>query len=310
MANKPRPIKYDETHSINVSVTNKDEIKKLGDVNITQFKMVGKTFQTHFDDTIVTCFGPKADGSCILRIQGKPKGSTHRVTGHVEINLKSHHDLNKILQSNLFYDGVASLKLAHFVGYVGESHVINEIKKGTLFDKLFLKTRSGKASLISDIEKIEEKIKGKTIFKNNPLFNNNIINNEFIALQNSNGHGIDLICKMKNPPPEWITFEIKTVMKDYFKDNSTPRGGKATNIQRDYIENIKKHSNKSKQSFLHADNEYDLNKDKFNILNEIDSAILKGDVVGYKLTIGIDNKFGVSSNNRYSKFYILEELVK
>ena len=102
MANKPKPIKYDETHSINVSVTNKGEIKKLGDVNITQFKMVGKTFQTHFDDTIVTCFGPKADGSCILRIQGNPKGSTHRVTGHVEINLKSHHDLNKILNPICF----------------------------------------------------------------------------------------------------------------------------------------------------------------------------------------------------------------
>ena len=258
MANKPRPIKYDDTHSINVSVTNKDEIKKLGDVNITQFKMVGKTFQTHFDDTIVTCFGPKADGSCILRIQGKPKGSTHRVTGHVEINLKSHHDLNKILQSNLFYDGVASLKLAHFVGYVGESHVINEIKKGTLFDKLFLKTRSGKAPLANK----ESRITNGNTDISNPLYGKSFDPEKMIALQNKKGQGIDLICKIEPtpPPPDWVTFEIKTVMKEKFGANSTPTGGKASDFQEDYIGNINKHSVLAKQSFYKGGNEYSLGK--------------------------------------------------
>lgn len=306
MANKPRPIKYDESHSINVSVTNKDEIKKLGDVNITQFKMVGKTFQTHFDDTIVTCFGPKADGSCILRIQGKPKGSTHRVTGHVEINLKSHHDLNKILQSNLFYDGVASLKLAHFVGYVGESHVINEIKKGTLFDKLFLKTRSGKAPLANK----ESRIKNGDKDISNPLYGKSFDPEKMIALQNKKGQGIDLICKIEPtpPPPDWVTFEIKTVMKDKFGANSTPTGGKASDFQKDYIGNISKHSLLAQNSFKHGDNEYNLGKKERDILLDIYKDINKVNLVGFKLTVGIDNKFNVSNNNKYNQFYIIERL--
>lgn len=308
MANKPRPIKYDDTHSINVSVTNKDEIKKLGDVNITQFKMVGKTFQTHFDDTIVTCFGPKADGSCILRIQGKPKGSTHRVTGHVEINLKSHHDLNKILQSNLFYDGVASLKLAHFVGYVGESHVINEIKKGTLFDKLFLKTRSGKAPLANKESRITN---GNTDIPN-PLYGKSFDPEKMIALQNKKGQGIDLICKIEPtpPPPDWVTFEIKTVMKEKFGANSTPTGGKASEIQKDYIRNLRKHIRLSVVSIDEGINEYKLFEKQLELLNIIDNDIKVGNIAGFKLVIGIDNKFNTSGNKKYNSFYILEELNK
>ncbi|UDN36643.1 hypothetical protein [Proteus sp. NMG38-2] len=308
MANKPRPIKYDETHSINVSVTNKGEIKKLGDVNITQFKMIGKTFQTHFDDTIVTCFGPKADGSCILRIQGKPKGSTHRVTGHVEINLKSHHDLNKILQSNLFYDGVASLKLAHFVGYVGESHVINEIKKGTLFDKLFLKTRSGKALLANK----ESRITNGNTDISNPLYGKSFDPEKMIALQNKKGQGIDLICKIEPtpPPPDWVTFEIKTVMKEKFGANSTPSGGKASDFQKDYIRNLRKHIQLSRDSILDGINEYGLDGKKRILLNKIENDIKKGSIGGFKLTVGIDSKFDVSSNKKYDSFYILEELNK
>ncbi|MEZ2793646.1 hypothetical protein [Proteus terrae] len=308
MANKPRPIKYDDTHSINVSITNKDEIKKLGDVNITQFKMVGKTFQTHFDDTIVTCFGPKADGSCILRIQGKPKGSTHRVTGHVEINLKSHHDLNKILQSNLFYDGVASLKLAHFVGYVGESHVINEIKKGTLFDKLFLKTRSGKAPLANKESRITN---GNTDIPN-PLYGKSFDPEKMIALQNKKGQGIDLICKIEPtpPPPDWVTFEIKTVMKEKFGANSTPTGGKASEIQKDYIRNLRKHIRLSVVSIDEGINEYKLFEKQLELLNIIDNDIKVGNIAGFKLVIGIDNKFNTSGNKKYNSFYILEELNK
>lgn len=311
MANKPKPIKYDETHSINVSVTNKDEIKNLSDVNITQFKMVGKTFQTHFDDTIVTCFGPKADGSCILRIQGKPKGSTHRVTGHVEINLKSHHDLNKILQSNLFYDGVASLKLAHFVGYVGESHVINEIKKGTLFDKLFLKTRSGKAPLVNKALILK---KGNNDNKKvpHPLYGKSFDPEKMIALQNKKGQGIDLICKVEPtpPPPDWVTFEIKTVMKDKYGANSTPTGGKASDFQEDYIGNIKKHIQFSRDSVLKGINEYELDIKKRILLNQIENDIKKGSIGGFKLTVGIDSKFDVSSNKKYDSFYIIEDLSK
>lgn len=309
MANKPRPIKYDETHSINVSVTNKDEIKKLGDVNITQFKMVGKTFQTHFDDTIVSCFGPKADGSCILRIQGKPKGSTHRVTGHVEINLKSHHDLNKILQSNLFYDGVASLKLAHFVGYVGESHVINEIKKGTLFDKLFLKTRSGKAPLVNK-ELILKKGNNDNKKVPHPLYGKSFDPEKMIALQNKKGQGIDLICKIDPPPPDWVTFEIKTVMKDKFGANSTPTGGKASDFQKDYIKNLRKHIQLSQDSILDGINEYGLDRNKRILLNKIENDAKRGSISGFKLTVGIDNKFDISSNKKYDSFYIIEDLSK
>ncbi|MDS0790497.1 hypothetical protein OSB94_20645, partial [Proteus vulgaris] len=126
---------------------------------------------------------------------------------YFSINLKSHHDLNKILQSNLFYDGVASLKLAHFVGYVGESHVINEIKKGTLFDKLFLKTRSGKAPLANK----ESRIKNGNTDISNLLYGKSFDPEKMIALQNKKGQGIDLICKIEPtpPPPDWVTFEIK-----------------------------------------------------------------------------------------------------
>ncbi|WP_228407709.1 hypothetical protein [Proteus cibi] len=311
MANKPKPIKYDETHSINVSVTNKDEIKNLSDVNITQFKMVGKTFQTHFDDTIVTCFGPKADGSCILRIQGKPKGSTHRVTGHVEINLKSHHDLNKILQSNLFYDGVASLKLAHFVGYVGESHVINEIKKGTLFDKLFLKTRSGKAPLVNK-ELILKKGNNDNKKVPHPLYGKSFDPEKMIALQNKKGQGIDLICKVEPtpPPPDWVTFEIKTVMKDKYGANSTPTGGKASEIQKDYIKNIEMHSFIARELFNEGRNDYRLMESQLDILTDIEKNLNKTNMAGYKLTVAINNKFDVVGNNKYKDFYILEELIK
>ncbi|MDM3560072.1 Uncharacterised protein [Proteus vulgaris] len=268
--------------------------------------MVGKTFQTHFDDTIVTCFGPKADGSCILRIQGKPKGSTHRVTGHIEINLKSHHDLNKILQSNLFYDGVTSLKLAHFVGYVGESHVINEIKKGTLFDKLFLKTRSGKAPLANK----ESRIKNGNTDILNPLYGKSFDPEKMIALQNKKGQGIDLICKIEPtpPPPDWVTFEIKTVMKDKFGANTTPTGGKASEIQKSYFENINKHSLLAKESFYQGSNEYSLGKKERKILLNILESCEEKNLVGFKLTVGIDNKFNISNNNKYNQFYIIENL--
>lgn len=61
-----------------------------------------------------------------------------------------------------------------------------------------------------------------------------------------------MICKIEPtpPPPDWVTFEIKTVMKDKFGANTTPTGGKASEIQKSYFENINKHSLLAKESFL------------------------------------------------------------
>ena len=44
----------------------------------------------------------------------------------------------------------------------------------------------------------------------------------------------DFICKIESSSPEWVTFEIKTTMKDKFGPNATPLSGKLTEIQVDY----------------------------------------------------------------------------
>lgn len=292
-------------NGITAKVVSEEAAKLLKNTIITRFNVVGKTFTRHFDDTIVTCFGPKPDGSCVLRIQGKPNGAERRVTGHIEINLKSEHELQKVLTSDLFYDGLASLKMAQFVGYLGEQHVVNEIKKGTLFDKLFMKTRYGKAPLANKSSRLDKD--GNEL---NPLLGKCFVPEKMLALQNAKGQGIDLICKIEPPPPEWVTFEIKTTMKDKFGPNATPTSGKPSEIQNNFLYNIKLHSKTAMESFRYGNNDYNLSKEQFKLLKQIENQSNKKNIVGYKLTVAIDDSFNVGGNNKYPSFYYLEELGK
>lgn len=295
----------DYLKGITAKIVNADTVRTLKHVSVTRFNIVGKTFTRHFDNTIVTCFGPKADGTCVLRIQGKPNSSERRVTGHIEIKLSSEHDLQKVLTSDLFYDGIASMKMAHFVGYLGEQHVVNEIKKGALFDKLFMKTRYGKAPLARNWSNLDQ-------FGNelNPLRGKRFVPEKMLTLQNAKGQGIDLICKIEPPPPEWVTFEIKTTMRDKYGANATPVGGKASEAQKDYLTNIRDHSAGATESFRFGNNDYNLNKEQVKLLNSIMKGLNKDSIVGYKLTVAIDNKFSVSGNNKYPYFYYIEGLGK
>ncbi|MBG6032700.1 hypothetical protein I5E97_16830 [Proteus hauseri] len=133
-----------------------------------------------------------------------------------------------------------------------------------------------------------------------------------IALQNKKGQGIDLICKVEPtpPPPDWVTFEIKTVMKDKYGANSTPTGGKASEIQKDYIKNIEMHSFIARELFNEGRNDYRLMESQLDILTDIEKNLNKTNMAGYKLTVAINNKFDVVGNNKYKDFYILEELIK
>ena len=182
-----------------------------------------------------------------------------------------------------------------------------DIKKGTLFDKLFLKTRSGKAPLVNK-ELILKKGNNDNEKVSHPLYGKSFVPEKMIALQNKKGQGIDLICKIDPPPPDWVTFEIKTVMKDKYDANSTPTGGKASEIQKSYFENINKHSLLAKESFYQGGNEYSLGKKERKILLNILESCDEKNLVGFKLTVGIDNKFNVSNNNKYNQFYIIENL--
>ncbi|MEY0234705.1 hypothetical protein [Providencia manganoxydans] len=288
-------------NGITAKVVSEEAAKLLKNTIVTRFNVVGKTFTRHFDDTIVTCFGPKPDGSCVLRIQGKPNGAERRVTGHIEINLKSEHELQKVLTSDLFYDGLASLKMAQFVGYLGEQHVVNEIKKGTLFDKLFMKTRYGKAPLANKSSRLDKD--GNEL---NSLLGKRFVPEKMLALQNAKGQGIDLICKIEPPPPEWVTFEIKTTMKDKFGPNATPKSGEPSEAQKDYIGNISKHTGLANISFVQGHNDYNLSRAQRKMLVEIKKDISKSNIAGFKLTVAIDDKLNVSSNNKYGSFYIVE----
>lgn len=290
---------------ITAKVVNAETAQVLKNIVVTRFNVVGKTFTRHFDDTIVTCFGPKPDGTCVLRIQGKPNGSERKVTGHIEIKLKSEHELREVLTSDLFYDGVASMKMAQFVGYLGELHVVNEIKHGTLFDKLFMKTRSGKAPLANKLSNIDKD--GNQL---NPLFGKRFVPEKMLVLQNAKGQGIDLICKIEPPPPEWVTFEIKTTMKDKYGLNATPKSGKPTEIQADYKKNISRHTALAETSLLHGDNDYSLAMKEFKMLKEIKLSLKNEQIVGYKVTVGLDDSFNPSQNSKYGKFFIVEDLAK
>ena len=93
-----------------------------------------------------------------------------------------------------------------------------------------------------------------------------------IALQNKKGQGIDLICKIEPtpPPPDLVTFEIKTVMKDKYGANSTPTGGKASDAQIDYIKNIEMHALTARELFNEGRNDYRLKELQLGILTDIE----------------------------------------
>ncbi|MDE5307345.1 hypothetical protein PY546_13215 [Providencia stuartii] len=55
-----------------------------------------------------------------------------------------------------------------------------------------------------------------------------------------NDYKDDFICKIEPPPPEWVTFEIKTTMKDKFGANTTPKGSGASEAQKRLLEKYKR----------------------------------------------------------------------
>ncbi|WP_318559061.1 hypothetical protein [Providencia stuartii] len=87
-----------------------------------------------------------------------------------------------------------------------------------------------------------------------------------------NDYEDDFICKIESPSPEWVTFEIKTTMKDKFGPNSTPNGGKLSEIRKDYIGNMKLHLDTSINSFLNDKNSYSLTIKEATLLKEINSS--------------------------------------
>ena len=153
-----------------------------------------------------------------------------------------------------------------------------------------------------------------SIFDNNK----NIVSKSIFSLQNRNNHGIDLIFKVTPypPPPKWITIESKTVMKDKFGDYSTPRGGKVSEYQEDSIDNLSKHLELSNISLKSKLNEYSIKKEEKISLQELTHDLLinksissnKEIIQGFKLTIGIDEKFNVSNNKKFDNLYIFEKL--
>ena len=119
-----------------------------------------------------------------------------------------------------------------------------------------------------------------------------------------------MICKIDPPPPDWMTFEIKTVMKEKFGANSTPTGGKASDIPKDYIKNSRKHIRLSTVSIDEGINEYRLLEKQQDLLNIINNDIKDWNIAGFKLEVGIDNIYSISGNKKYDSFYIIEELSK
>nr|WP_308410135.1 hypothetical protein [Providencia stuartii] len=125
-----------------------------------------------------------------------------------------------------------------------------------------------------------------------------------------NDYKDDFICKIESPSPEWVTFEIKTTMKDKFGANTTPKGSGASEAQKDYLKNIRDHSKESTESMRFGRNDFNLNKEQFDLLNSISKGMSKNNIVGYKLTAVVDDKFNVGGNNKYLFFYYLEGLDK
>ncbi|MEY1387966.1 hypothetical protein AB7044_02420 [Providencia stuartii] len=107
-----------------------------------------------------------------------------------------------------------------------------------------------------------------------------------------------------------ITFEIKTTMKDKFGSNATPNGGKLSEIRKDYIGNMKLHLDTSINSFLNDKNSYSLTIKEATLLKEINSSLVKNQIAGYKVTVGLDNSFNPASNNKYDTMSVAEDLKK
>nr|WP_282554532.1 hypothetical protein [Providencia stuartii] len=107
-----------------------------------------------------------------------------------------------------------------------------------------------------------------------------------------------------------ITFEIKTTMKDKFGSNATPNGGKLSEIRKDYIGNMKLHLDTSINSFLNDKNSYSLTIKEATLLKKINSSLVKNQIAGYKVTVGLDNSFNPASNNKYDTMSVAEDLKK
>nr|WP_230089702.1 hypothetical protein [Providencia stuartii] len=127
-----------------------------------------------------------------------------------------------------------------------------------------MKTRYGKAPLANKSSRLDKD--GNEL---NPLFGKRFVPEKMIALQNAKGQGIDLICKIEPPPPEWVTFEIKTTMKDKYGPNATPTSGKPSEIQNDFINNIKINIFNATESLKAGKNDYNLTKEQIRIMKEI-----------------------------------------
>ncbi|EPG9815678.1 hypothetical protein N4P43_004139, partial [Providencia stuartii] len=107
-----------------------------------------------------------------------------------------------------------------------------------------------------------------------------------------------------------VSFEIKTTMKDKFGPNLTPNGGKLSEIRKDYIGNMKLHLDTSINSFFNDKNSYSLTIKEATLLKEINSSLVKNQIAGYKVTVGLDNSFNPASNNKYDTMSVAEDLKK
>ncbi|WP_163886136.1 hypothetical protein, partial [Providencia stuartii] len=102
----------------------------------------------------------------------------------------------------------------------------------------------------------------------------------------------------------------KTTMKDKFGPNLTPNGGKLSEIRKDYIGNMKLHLDTSINSFFNDKNSYSLTIKEATLLKEINSSLVKNQIAGYKVTVGLDNSFNPASNNKYDTMSVAEDLKK
>ncbi|MEY0729844.1 hypothetical protein AB7254_21605 [Providencia rettgeri] len=279
-----------------LKVTNIRQTKGLDEINVSHIRPRVQTFERHLEDVKITLFGPRIDGGYILRIEGKPSGQSLNIKGHVELNIKS-GALHRVLSEQKLYDDIAAMKLAQFVGYIGENHARKAAEAGELLRLGYIKNRGKTAKPFLSTFQGDKRIVPDSVF----------------SLQNTQGHGIDLICRVEPypPKPKWITIETKTVMKENFGQYATPKGGNVSDYQKNPITNLMTHLDYSRNSNgTKINSAYKLTKEESKMSREIYKDILKDRslVSGYKLTIGIDTSFEVSKNSKYSKLFIFEEL--
>lgn len=288
-----------------ISTTNQKKTKGLKAHDITKTHAKLQTFERHLDDVKVTLFGPRVDGSYILRIEGRPTGQSQKVKGHVELNVKS-GDLHRVLSEKKLYDDIAAQKLAHLVGYIGENHVVKAAKDGSLLRGAFYKTKSsGKVEKAVPVNQLS--IKGAKGEELNPLYGKNIDTSQVFSLQKKNGHGIDLICKIDSPPPHWITIETKTVMREKFDDSGTLIGGSLSEAQKEPIKNLSKHMKNAENKF-YKKNDYNITDADLDNIRNIRSTIRANidNIRGIKITVGIDETFSVGKTSRFDNMFLME----